>query len=300
MPKRKSRVFVGSSSEAWETASAFAHKLSDHANAVLWRDALEFRASKSTMENLFQATARYDYGFFIFTPDDRYQSRGEEGTMGRDNVLFEFGLFLGTLGSERAFGVVQLGKTPEENLKTPSDLWGIQMPRFTCDSDMVSEVARATYQITEQIKRLGPRPLPLDAITRWGFDSNTEDFTLSLDRGALAKFKEQLKDMKFAVVVRKRDTTINNHQDPKIAVSTARGLPHPLNSDMDFSVETAGKIQPVSVGDMVEGYLLLVPPGCDTESAKTMEAMYGIGCEPLGHVSRKVDRKKTQHKGAKA
>ena len=36
----------------------------------------------------------YDFGIFVFGDDDRLESRGEIRTVARDNVLFEFGLFV--------------------------------------------------------------------------------------------------------------------------------------------------------------------------------------------------------------
>src|SRR5260370_39343149 len=92
------KVFVGSSSEAKEIAEGFCKALYDDATMIPWWQANDFKPMHSTLEGLWEATARYDFGLFILTPDDRIESRGQEGYSARDNVLFELGLFLGRLG----------------------------------------------------------------------------------------------------------------------------------------------------------------------------------------------------------
>jgi predicted nucleotide-binding protein len=54
----------------------------------------------------------------VATKDDFLNSRGTEFDSARDNVVFEYGLFLGRVGPGRAF-VIQ-----EEGTKIPSDLYG--------------------------------------------------------------------------------------------------------------------------------------------------------------------------------
>lgn len=60
----------------------------------------------------------------IATKDDFTASRDDIFETVRDNVVFRLGLFLGRLGTNRAF-VLQ-----ERILKLPSDLLGITIPRF--------------------------------------------------------------------------------------------------------------------------------------------------------------------------
>lgn len=64
----------------------------------------------------------YDYGIFIFQPNDISIIRREPFNAVRDNVIFELGLYFGKLGRDRAFYLV-----PENHPKVhiPTDLAGI-------------------------------------------------------------------------------------------------------------------------------------------------------------------------------
>jgi len=64
----------------------------------------------------------FDFGIFVFSPDDIVKMRGQEFQSARDNVLFELGLFIGRLGKER--GIILLPRG-QEDFHLPTDLLGI-------------------------------------------------------------------------------------------------------------------------------------------------------------------------------
>jgi hypothetical protein len=105
----KPRLFIGSSSEGLPIARRFATSLASVANVVLWNSAPEFDPMRSTLEGLLESIERYDFGLFIFTPDDPITSRGVSENTARDNVILELGMFLGQLGRDRAFAVITEG-----------------------------------------------------------------------------------------------------------------------------------------------------------------------------------------------
>jgi hypothetical protein len=113
-------VFVGSSAEGKKIAEEIISKLSSFADCTLWTEA--FDIGKSNFENLTGKIAFYDYAILVATGDDVTISRGKQQKSGRDNVLFEFGLFTGGLGPNRTFYVF------EKNAKLPSDLLGVTLP----------------------------------------------------------------------------------------------------------------------------------------------------------------------------
>src|SRR5437773_399121 len=111
IPGPAPKLFVGSSREAADCGllDALVHALeaglngvNDSVSIVTWPKSpwgnLEV-AVRSLMENL----AEYSYAVFILSADDELSLRGKPHHSGRDNVIFEFGLFLAHLGPERTF-----------------------------------------------------------------------------------------------------------------------------------------------------------------------------------------------------
>ncbi len=66
----------------------------------------------------------------VLSPDDITTSRKLKSLAPRDNVIFELGLFMGSLGRERCYMVRQ----DNSQLKIPSDLLGIKVGQFCCPS----------------------------------------------------------------------------------------------------------------------------------------------------------------------
>src|SRR3712207_8184060 len=120
------RVFIGSSSEGLEVAEAIQKSLSQHADAIPWNQGV-FRLTGGTLDTLIKATDEFDFGVFIFTPDDLVEMRGVKYLVARDNVVFELGLFVGRLGRERNFIVVPSHQT---DLRLPSDLNGVTLATY--------------------------------------------------------------------------------------------------------------------------------------------------------------------------
>src|SRR5262245_23212386 len=126
MSKARPLVFVGSSSEKSEVPEVIVTLLRDVADVHTWKMSDSFKPTSSTLAGLLHAAQRYHFGIFVLTPDDKTISRGSLQYSARDNVLFELGLFLGTLGPERTFAIMEQKK----GMKVPSDLLGIHIDRF--------------------------------------------------------------------------------------------------------------------------------------------------------------------------
>jgi hypothetical protein len=147
----RTRIFIGSSSEGIKIAEYIKEKLSDDFDCILWNDNI-FKYNKSFLKTLLNATNLFDFGILIATKDDYLESRDKKFETPRDNIVFEFGLFLGRLGESRAF-VVQ-----EKGSKLPSDLLGITVPRFEIKTtpqkseSLNSEIEEIRNTIKEKIQ----------------------------------------------------------------------------------------------------------------------------------------------------
>jgi CRP/FNR family transcriptional regulator, cyclic AMP receptor protein len=114
-------VFVGSSREALPIARTVQSLMSGSGIDVrLWTDGV-FLPSRYPMESLAEAIHSQDFALLVATPDDLVDSRGEERSAPRDNVIFELGYGMGSLGRERTFILLPRGV----NVRIPTDLLGL-------------------------------------------------------------------------------------------------------------------------------------------------------------------------------
>ena len=136
-------VFVASSSEGKPYAEAVALHLSPHADVDVWANPSVFSINRSFLDSLLDSAAFYDFGIAIMTPDDEITVRDETGYTARDNVIFEYGLFLGRLGPNRAFML------KEATVRTFSDFAGISIASFEAGADPVEATRVACARILD-------------------------------------------------------------------------------------------------------------------------------------------------------
>lgn len=148
------RVFIGSSTEGLEIANKIQELLQHDVSSEVWNQGKIFGLGNSSLESLEQAVLTYDFGIFIFTPDDQLHSRGDIKPVARDNVIFELGLFMGKLTRRRAF-VIHPSK---KSISLPTDLAGITLATYNPDDkNLSSALGPACNQIREAIKQTPPR-----------------------------------------------------------------------------------------------------------------------------------------------
>jgi nucleotide-binding STING sensor domain-containing protein/predicted nucleotide-binding protein with TIR-like domain len=128
MDKRPT-VFIGSSTEGLPTAEVLKRQFGDKAIVDIWNENTVFARGLSFFESLLNASSLYDFAVLIFTGDDKTVIRHKQHASARDNVLFEYGLFLGRTGKNRAHALVQ------DKLRVPSDLAGIHFDHFKVNAN---------------------------------------------------------------------------------------------------------------------------------------------------------------------
>jgi CAP12/Pycsar effector protein, TIR domain len=147
MPKPK--LFIGSSKEAVPVARKVQRELADSFDVTPWYRSFEL--SKTNVENLDRLSAKFDGGIFVFGYEDREKFRGKSLRVTRDNIVFEFGLFMGRLGRSRS--VVLTDKSIPKS-KLPADLLGMHVASFDgSGSDRDSSLAAACTDIREHFER---------------------------------------------------------------------------------------------------------------------------------------------------
>jgi hypothetical protein len=143
---RLPRLFIGSSKEGLDVAYAIQENLEYDAEATVWTQNI-FSPSEYALKNLLGAMKAFDFSALVFTPDDVVRIRGQEDAAIRDNVVFEFGLFVGALGLARCFCVVPRDARP---LRIPTDLLGLAPLTFRSqrfDRNLVAALGTACNQM---------------------------------------------------------------------------------------------------------------------------------------------------------
>ena len=140
---------------------------------VRW-DQSVFEPGGYTLDSLIATAASVDFAVLVATPDDTTVSRGEATPSARDNIVLEFGLFVGALGRTRTY----LLSTGE--LKLPTDVLGLtRLPyRSRSDGNLRAAVSDAALQIEERVRRLG-------RLERQGGPANARGQRAALDREGL-------------------------------------------------------------------------------------------------------------------
>src|SRR5439155_23812653 len=144
------RVFVACSVEAERIAHAIQQNLTN-VEVTLWtQDA--FYVGESIIAGLHRNLQRFDFGIFVFAPDDQILIRGQKQQTVRDNVVLELGMFMGRLGKERTF-IVQPNAV---EMRLPTDLLGVVTAKYDRErarDEPVAALGPACSQIGDAIKR---------------------------------------------------------------------------------------------------------------------------------------------------
>jgi hypothetical protein len=142
------RVFVASSSEQVEVAARVARALdSPGIDAVTWREGV-FTFSRAYIESLEAELDRADFAVVVMTGDDLGVVREATVNLPRDNVVFELGLFIGRLGRERAFFLVEMGS----GTRVASDLAGVKPVEFHAPGTPGASARPTLEEQAEQLK----------------------------------------------------------------------------------------------------------------------------------------------------
>ena len=203
----KPRIFIGSSSEGLYAAEYIKQHLSADYDCIVWNDGV-FKYNRSFLETLLNSASLFDFGFLIFTKDDLALSRDEAFEQARDNVLFEYGLFLGRLGLDRAFVVAERG------VKIPSDFLGYTITQMDTlkdvdgknivdDAKFSIELCKLKAQIDDYVRlgHLGLLPSTVIAISYFeNFVQLVSDW-LNENMGSIPCGDKKYKSAKLRIVI---------------------------------------------------------------------------------------------------
>lgn len=130
-------------------------------------DIRTFAPGSLTLEALLDEAKAVDFAILVATGEDTITSRGTQAPVARDNIIFEFGLFLGVLGRDRVY-LLSVGE-----VKLPSDLSGLTrlVYKERPDGSIRAGLNDAVLRAGDAIEKLGPHPRKNQAVpsTSTGF-----------------------------------------------------------------------------------------------------------------------------------
>jgi predicted nucleotide-binding protein len=151
--RARPRLFIGSTTEALQIAKEVQTELDHDIQATVWTQSL-FTPGDATWSRLVDmARTQFDFALFVFSDDDIVESRGAATRAPRDNVLLEYGLFVGSVGPDRTFFLFNRDHRP----KIASDLAGVTALEYgdRDDGNLQAAVAPACNRLIQQCKKLG-------------------------------------------------------------------------------------------------------------------------------------------------
>ncbi len=140
------RLFIGSSTEGLTVARSLQAELETAKVCEVDSWHLAFEPSGYAIHSLVTASRSVDFAVLVATPDDVLHSREKVHQAVRDNVIFEFGLFIGALGLERTY----LLSTESAHLHLPTDLQGLTRLPYSPRSDGNQRAAMNSAVLTLQ------------------------------------------------------------------------------------------------------------------------------------------------------
>lgn len=143
---RTQTLFLASSKESLPIAEAVKTWFeAKDVEVTIWSEDV-FKVNRGYLDTLLNRSMFYDYLVAIFSADDEALIREEYQVVTRDNVIFEFGLFLGRLGINRTFMLL------EDGVSLFSDWEGIKPAKFRRRDNMVSAVGVACQQVMQEMQ----------------------------------------------------------------------------------------------------------------------------------------------------
>ncbi|MCL2847477.1 MAG: nucleotide-binding protein [Firmicutes bacterium] len=141
------KLFIGSTVEALKYAEALQSILVHDFEVTIWNQGV-FTPGYSNLESLVSAIYGFDCAIFFFTCDDVVAKRDNIQNSVRDNILFEYGLFMGALGRDRVWFAYDLN---DDVSNLPTDIAGVcPMPFHSHNKNISSAVGVIATNIKQR------------------------------------------------------------------------------------------------------------------------------------------------------
>lgn len=150
------RVFLGAASESNELVRGLSAALKEEKRLLVrrWQEVFDASPNGTTLGILVETAKTYDFAAFLLSADDLTVLRQRDTRTTRSNTVFEAGLFIGAMGTERVFLFV----ADDWSVDVPSDLAGVLIKRWDAgDEDARSAFSVPAHQCIRSMLSLGAR-----------------------------------------------------------------------------------------------------------------------------------------------
>jgi hypothetical protein len=143
------KIFIASSKESVDLMRDIEMWVEEASyEPIPWDQPALFPPGEQTLLTLINISKQVDAAICVFGEDDKIWYRGDTAAQPRDNILIEYGLFVGTLGPKKA--VICRNGAPKQS----SDLLGITFFDLT-----QKRRARGRMEILAWLRKLGSSPV---------------------------------------------------------------------------------------------------------------------------------------------
>jgi len=169
----KRKIFIGSSNEGHSVAEQIKNEINNQLGVWVecetWKDGKVFSQNKNTLDCLVRASRRFDYGILVASKDDILWKRLRLSYSMRDNVLFEMGMFLGSLGLQRAFLITS------DSISLPSDYSGVTVVKYN-QKNLAIKIESVVGEIAKTKGSFNLKPVPSAALAFGYYESFVQPF----------------------------------------------------------------------------------------------------------------------------
>ena len=154
MSSRKAALFIASAGRSKQVAHKLQKLLVPEIEATVW-DQDFIRPGDYTLDRLLDRLHEFDFGVFVFTPDDVLNIGRKQFQVTRDNVVLELGMFLGRLGRRRCVVVAPRGV---KELHIATDLLGLTFATYDPnrrDGNLAAALGPVADDIRDMVNDLG-------------------------------------------------------------------------------------------------------------------------------------------------
>jgi predicted nucleotide-binding protein len=158
-----SKVFIGSTEENKSALDALIELLGSRDIETIRG---ELDPGRMILNELIKIARQVHFAIFILSPDDSIEMRKQLFVTPRDNLIFEAGLFMSSLGSER---VILLVPSSVDPLRLPSDFAGLTYVKYDTGGNPLQKLDTVKLRqslnapasaIAMVVRKLGPRQPP--------------------------------------------------------------------------------------------------------------------------------------------